>query len=203
MAAALQEVCVLYVDNAQSTAHKWKEVLGDALVLKHDPWHMQQRILRAVGDPQHPAYNSFRGDISNAIMRAYGEDANVLQGQLDSPNTSPHLRMQAWRKCKKVIDSGEEVWKRLVAVFDWYKKHAKGLITEEAFMNQEELVKSGYLADPSPPDMMYYKGQGVLRSHRSESQAENIIGKWVQGPQLMTSTCGTAMLVLLSCHPVV
>lgn len=196
MAAALQEVCVLYVDNAQSTAHKWKEVLGDALVLKQDPWHMQQRLLRAVGDPQHLAYNSFGGDISNAIMRAYGEGAAQLQDQLDSPNTSAQLRMQAWRKCMKVIDSGEEVWKRLLGVFDWYKEHAKGLITDEtekALMNQEELIKSGYLTDPFPPELMYYKdSQGVLRSHRSESQAENIIGRWVQGPQLMASTCGTA-----------
>lgn len=178
-------MCVLYVDNAQSTAHKWKEVLGDDVVLKQDPWHMQQRIMRAVGDPQHPALDSFRGDICKAIMRAYGEDAVVLQGQLDSPTISPQAKMQAWKRCMKVIDSGEKVWERLTAVFKWYDKHTKGLITDEtkkALANQEELITSGYLTDPFPPELMYYRDRtGVLRSHRSESQAENIIGRWVQG----------------------
>jgi hypothetical protein len=198
LAVALQPVCCLYVDNAQSTAHKWEKVLP-GVVVKQDPWHLQQRIMRAVGDPNHPAYDSFRGDISKAIMRVDPAEAGSLQAKLDNPSVSAQEKMRAWRQCRKVIDDGVQVWQRLTAVVEEYEELTKEPVdpmnlkgpwsspfitkeTKTALHNQEELITSGYLTDPFPVDMMYYTdSKGVLRSHRSESQAENIIRGWVQG----------------------
>ena len=177
----LQPPLVVYVDNAQSTAAKWEEILPSVIV-KQDPWHLQQRILRAVGDSEHPAYNSFRGAISRAMFDVVEEDMQGVKDILDNPNVLPATKMRAWRSCRKAIPAGAVVYSRLAAVLHNYKQ-AAGVdfitpATEQALQNQESSILAGQLTDPMPVEFMYYRDiKNVLRSHRSESQAENVIGR--------------------------
>jgi hypothetical protein len=177
----MQPVVVVYVDNAEVVAQKWRTILPH-VVVKQDPWHLQQRILRAVGDPKHLAYESFRGAISRAVFDLVEEGTATAKCILDDPTKPVAEKMLAWMSCRKRIPEGNIVYERLQQVLKDYKNLAgEDFITpetEHALQNQEGLVRAGYLSDPFPVEHMYYKdSNNRLRSHRSESQAENVIGR--------------------------
>jgi hypothetical protein len=171
-----QPIVLVYVDNAESTAAVWRKILGDKLIVKQDPWHLQQRLTRPL-DHQHPAYESFRGGISRAIFTLCAEDSNAAE-VLDAPGVPAKVKMIKWKQCMKSIPAGSIVWDRLLQLYLQYQAKFPEFITQEAMTalyQQQDLIMSGYLTDPFPvKDMYYTDATGKLRSHRSESQSENV-----------------------------
>ena len=105
----------MYVDNAESTADKWEKVLSGVTV-KQDPWHLEQRLLRAV-NPKHPAFELFRCAVAQAVFCLCEEDKQRVGDMLGTPGVSAKARMAAWKQCRKYNPEGEKIWVKLCKVY--------------------------------------------------------------------------------------
>jgi hypothetical protein len=143
------------VDNAGQTAAKLIEIFGNDVTIKQDPWHCIMRICRTV-NPHHPAYESFRSQVSRAIFTLHAPDVKALMpGHFSEDDDSPDItsltpaeQLEVIKKARKFIGAGQEVYDRLEAVVQQFEQKTTDFInqdTKDALHNQQDLIVKGYL----------------------------------------------------------